>query len=371
LDVKLLHFSLACGLHSLYRVIKSIASQFDTSEKFKQISVSLNIMFSLGKINIDKAILLAPMEDVTDISFRLICRELGADVVYTEFVNSEGLVRSSGRTCSKLKIEEEERPVGIQIYGGNIESMAGAARIAEEEEPDLIDINAGCWVKNVVGLGAGSALLKDPPYMQKLVEEVVKSVSLPVTVKTRLGWDNNNIRILEVAKRLEDAGAKGLTIHCRTRAMGQKGDADWSWISAIKSAVKIPVVLNGNVLTALDVKKAFDETKADGVMIARGAIGNPWIFREAKEILSKGTISSEINEEVKINTCLKHLKYAVRIKGERRGVIEHRKFYSGYLKGLYNSSHVRQKLMSSNDYAAVEEVLLKYLDDLLNYKIAV
>lgn len=328
-------------------------------------------MFNVGKINIDKAVLLAPMEDVTDISFRLICKELGADVVYTEFVNSEGLIRYSDKTFSKLKILSEERPVGIQIYGGNIESMTGAAIIAEEENPDLIDINAGCWVKNVVGLGAGSALLKDPPYMQKLAEQVVKSISLPVTVKTRLGWDDSSIRILEVAKRLEDAGVKGLTIHCRTRAMGHKGDADWSWIPLIKSAVNIPVALNGNVLTAADVKKAFDETGADAVMIARGAIGNPWIFKEAKEILSNGIISSRINEELKIATCLKHLKYAIKIKGERCAVIEHRKFYSGYLKGLYNASQIRQELMSKLEYTQVEDILLKYSDDLLNYKLAV
>ncbi|MGE5806635.1 MAG: tRNA dihydrouridine synthase DusB [Ignavibacteria bacterium] len=328
-------------------------------------------MFNVGKINIDKAVMLAPMEDVTDISFRLVCRELGADVVFTEFVNSEGLVRSSDRTYRKLKIADEERPVGIQIYGGNIASMVGAAQIAEEENPDLIDINAGCWVKNVVGLGAGSALLKDPPFMQKLVEEVVKSVSLPITVKTRLGWDDKSIQILEVAKRLEDAGAKGLTIHCRTRAMGHKGEADWSWISSIKSAVKIPVTLNGNVLTAGDVKKAFDETGADAVMIARGAIGNPWIFKDAKEILSSGNAPQPIDEEIRINTCLKHLRYAVQIKGEKYGVIEHRKFYSGYLKGLYNASQIRQELMKRNSYASVEEVLLKYLEDLLNYKLAV
>ncbi|HVO75639.1 MAG TPA: tRNA dihydrouridine synthase DusB [Ignavibacteriaceae bacterium] len=328
-------------------------------------------MFTVGQIKKEKALLLAPMEDVTDISFRLICRELGADVVFTEFVNSEGLVRTSDRTFRKLKIVNEERPVAIQIYGGNIASMVGAAQIAEEENPDLIDINAGCWVKNVVGLGAGSALLKDPPYMQKLVEEVVKSVSLPVTVKTRLGWDDKSIQILEVAKRMEDAGAKSLTIHCRTRAMGHKGEADWTWIPAIKSAVKIPVVLNGNVLAAEDVKKAFDETGADAVMIARGAIGNPWIFKEAKEILSTGKILQPVNEEIRINTCLKHLKYAVQIKGEKYGVIEHRKFYSGYLKGLYNSSQIRQELMSKTEYNSVEYLLLKYLEDLLNYKLAV
>ena len=328
-------------------------------------------MFSIGKINIEKAILLAPMEDVTDVSFRLICRELGADVVYTEFVNSEGLVRESEKTHKKLEIAEEERPIGIQIYGSNIESMVGGARIAEAENPDLIDINAGCWVKNVVGHGAGSALLKDPPYMQKLVKEIVDSVSLPVSVKTRLGWDDNNIQILDVAKRLEDAGVQALTVHCRTRKMGHKGEAYWDWIPKIKEVVSIPVVLNGNVLSAHDVKRAFDETGADGVMIARGAIGNPWIFKEAKELLTKGFILSAVNEETKINTCLQHLKLAIKVKGERRAVIEHRKFYTGYLKGLFNVSKVRQTLMLETEYEPVEKILLDYLDQLLNYKLAV
>lgn len=328
-------------------------------------------MFSIGKINKEKAILLAPMEDVTDVSFRLICRELGADVVYTEFVNSEGLIRASEKTHKKLEIVEEERPVGIQIYGGNIESMVGGAKIAEAENPDLIDINAGCWVKNVVGNGAGSALLKDPPYMQKLVKEIVDSVSLPVSVKTRLGWDDNSIQILEVAKRLEDVGVRALTVHCRTRKMGHKGEVYWDWISKIKEIVSIPVVLNGNVLSAHDVKRAFDETGADGVMIARGAIGNPWIFKEAKELLTNGFISSTINEETKINTCLQHLKLAIKIKGERRAVIEHRKFYTGYLKGLYNVSKVRQVLMQETEYIPVEKILLDYLDELLNFKLAV
>lgn len=328
-------------------------------------------MFKIGKINIDKAILLAPMEDVTDISFRLICKELGADVVYTEFVNSEGLVRQSEKTHKKLEIVEEERPVGIQIYGANIESMVGGAKIAEAENPDLIDINAGCWVKNVVGHGAGSALLKDPPYMQKMVKEIINSVSHPVSVKTRLGWDNNSIQILEVAKRLEDVGVQALTVHCRTRKMGHKGKAQWDWIPKIKEVVSIPVVLNGNVLSAYDVKKAFDETGADGVMIARGAIGNPWIFKEAKELLTNGFISSTITEETKINTCLQHLKLAIKVKGERRAVIEHRKFYTGYLKGLHNVSKVRQALMQETEYNPVEKILLNYLDELLNYKLVI
>ncbi len=328
-------------------------------------------MFSVGKINIDKAILLAPMEDVTDISFRLVCKELGADVVYTEFVNSEGLVRANERTHKKLKIVEAERPVGIQIYGSNIESMVGAAKIAEAENPDIIDINAGCWVKNVVGCGAGSALLKDIPYLVELVKSVVDSVSLPVTVKTRIGWDNDSIKIVEVAKRLEDIGIKALTVHCRTRSMGHKGEADWSWIPKVKEAVSIPVVLNGNVMDASDVKKAFLETDADGVMIARGAIGNPWIFLESKEIMSKGYIQTRIDDEMKIKTCLRHLELAVDVKGERRAVIEHRKFYSGYLKGMHHASKIRNELMQYTEFNPVKDILLGYLEELkrLEYSI--
>lgn len=319
-------------------------------------------MFKIGNIELNKAILLAPMEDVTDISFRLVCRELGADIVYTEFVNSEGLVRSNQKTHDKLKIIEEERPVGIQIYGGNIQSMVGAAKIAEAENPDLIDINAGCWVKNVVGCGAGSALLKDPSYMQQLVREVVNSTSQPVTVKTRLGWDDNSIQILEVARRMEEAGAVALTVHCRTRKAGHSGDADWSWIPRIKEVVSFPVILNGNVLTAQDVKKAFDETGADGVMIARGAIGNPWIFKEAKELLSTGSITTVVDEEMRIRTCLKHLKLAVKVKGEKRGVLEHRKFYAGYQRGMYGAARIRSELMKLTEYTPVEDALLKYLE---------
>ena len=321
-------------------------------------------MLKIGNIEIQNAILLAPMEDVTDISFRLVCRKLGADIVYTEFVNSEGLVRANKKTHEKLKIIEEERPVGIQIYGANIKSMVGAAKIAEAENPDLIDINAGCWVKNVVGCGAGSALLKDPPYMQQLVKAVVDSTSLPVTVKTRLGWDNSSIQILEVAKRMENAGAVALTVHCRTRNAAHNGDADWSWIPRIKEVVNIPVILNGNVLTAYDVKRAFDETGADGIMIARGAIGNPWIFTEAKELLSTGHISTIVDEEMRIKTCLKHLKLAVKVKGERRGILEHRKFYAGYQRGMYGAARIRSELMKLAEYNPVEDALLAYLASL-------
>lgn len=328
-------------------------------------------MFSVGNIKISNAILLAPMEDVTDLSFRMICKKLGADMVYTEFVNSEGLVRASDKTHAKLKISDDERPVGIQIYGGNIESMIGGAKIAEAENPELIDINAGCWVKDVVNCGAGSALLKDPPYLQRLVKEVVNAVSIPVTVKTRLGWDENNIQILDVARRIEDAGAKAITIHCRTRSMGNRGDVDWSWIPKVKNIVNIPVVLNGNVLTPQDVKKAFDETGADAVMIARGALGNPWIFKEAKELLQNGSISSEVNFQERIKVCLDHLHLSISLKGERRAVIEHRKFYTGYLKGMHNASKIRTELMLTNELNTIEDILSNYLEKLLSQDIIV
>ncbi|HKI77288.1 MAG TPA: tRNA dihydrouridine synthase DusB [Ignavibacteriaceae bacterium] len=328
-------------------------------------------MFKVGKIEKEKALLLAPMEDVTDISFRLICRELGADVVYTEFVNSEGLVRKTEKTHKKLEIIEEERPVGIQIYGSGIESMVGAAKIAEEKNPDVIDINAGCWVKGVFGQGAGAGLLKDPAYMQKLVKEVIDNVSIPVTVKTRLGVDSKSIKILEVAKRLEDVGVQALTVHCRTRVMGHKGEADWEWIPRIKEVVKMPIGLNGNVMSAHDVKKAFEDTNADAVMIARGAIGNPWIFKEAKELMTTGNISTVIDEEMRIKTCLRHLELAINVKGKRRAILEHRKFYTGYLKGLHNVSEIRKALMVPTEYKEIEDILMNYLEYLTNFNIAV
>ncbi len=323
-------------------------------------------MFTINKIRIDKALLLAPMEDVTGIAFRRLCKELGADVVYTEFVNSDGLIRSNKKTEKKLEITDQERPVGIQIYGGNLEPMIEAAKIAESKNPELIDINAGCWVKKIAGRGAGAGLLKDPPYMQKMVEEIVKVVKLPVSVKTRIGWDLESINILEVAKRIEDAGAASITIHCRTRSQGHSGEPDWMWIPKIKEVVSIPIVLNGGIYTANDVKRAFDETNADAVMIARGAIDHPWIFREAKEIFTQGVIQNVLTNEERIYTALKHLKYEMEIS--ERAVIPFRKYYSGYLKGLKNSHKIRQELMKYEEYAPIENILLKYLDELKNYE---
>lgn len=321
-------------------------------------------MLKIGNIEIKNALLLAPMEDVTDISFRLICRQLGADIVYTEFVNSEGLVRKSVKTHKKLEIVEDERPVGIQIYGASIASMVGAAKIAEEKNPDIIDINAGCWVKGVVGCGAGAGLLKNPDYLQQLVKAVVNSVSIPVTVKTRIGWDPDSIHILDIAKRLEDVGVKAITIHCRTRSQAHNGVADWSWIPKIKEVVSIPVVLNGGILTADDAKRAFSETNADAVMIARGAIGNPWIFAETKALLSDADKKYVIDYKNRIRVAIEHLRVAVKVKGEKRAVLEHRKFYTGYLKSLYNASKIRNQLMSVIEFDPVEEMLLRYENEL-------
>ena len=322
-------------------------------------------MFKIDNIEIEKPLLLAPMEDVTGLGFRKLCKELGADIVYTEFVNSDGLIRNNKKTAKKMDIREEERPVGIQIYGSEIDSMVEAAKMAEEMNPDVIDINAGCWVKKVVKRGAGSGLLKDPDYMEAMVAAIVSAVKIPVTVKTRIGWDADSIMICDIAKRLENVGAKQLTIHCRHSRQGHSGEPDWSYIPKIKEVVKIPVALNGGVFTAEDAKRAFDETGADGVMIARGAINHPWIFKEARHLIKTGQKLPELTAEDRIFTALKHLKYEIEFKEvERQAVIPFRKYYTGYLKGLYGSSKVRQELMKYIEYAPIEEILLNYLEEL-------
>jgi tRNA-dihydrouridine synthase B len=300
------------------------------------------------------------MEDVTDISFRLVCRRLGADIVYTEFVNSEGLVRDSVKTKNKLLFLNEERPFGIQIYGGEEGSMERAASIAEGYDPDLIDINCGCWVKDVAHRGAGAGLLKDLPRMERIVTNVVKRVKLPVTVKTRLGWDAESIRIVDVARMIEQTGARALTIHCRTRSQGHKGEPDFSWIPQVKAVVSIPILVNGSLDSAEKIKGAFDETGCDGVMIGRAAIDNPWIFEQAKHFLEWGEQLPPPTLQERIRVLLDHLRLSIEHKGERRGIIEFRKHYAGYLRDLPNASKVRQELMQYTELPPIVDRILRF-----------
>ncbi len=316
-------------------------------------------MFNLSNIHFNKPLLLAPMEDITNSAFRLICKELGADIVYTEFVNADGLTRNSKKTREKMNFDEIERPIGIQIYGGEIQPMVESAKIAESLNPTVIDINAGCWVKKVANRGAGAGLLKDPVYMEKMVREIVNSVETPVSVKTRLGWDDDSIQICDVAKRIQDAGAKLLTIHCRTRVQGHSGVATWFWVDKIKEVVEIPVILNGGIMDSSDLMRAISETNADGFMIARGAIGQPWIFKEGQEILKYGKINTKFTHNEIIEIALKHLRYEIALKGER-AAIPFRKFYSGYLKGFFGASKIRQKLMTLTEYSQIEDTFLDY-----------
>jgi tRNA-dihydrouridine synthase B len=314
----------------------------------------------IGSIDINQPLSLAPMEDVTELPFRLICRRLGADLVYTEFTASEALIREVPKALHKIEICEEERPVAIQIFGGRPEAMEGAAQVVERFKPDFIDINCGCWVKNHVARNEGAGLLRDLPLFEKIVKSTVKSTKLPVTVKTRLGWDSQSIVITDVAKMVEQAGAKALTLHCRTRDQAHNGFADWAWLEKIKKTISIPLFGNGDVTTPEDVK-AMLETGCDGVMIGRGAIANPWIFKQAKHFLKTGEHLPEISMEERIQTCLDHLRLNVQYKDERYGVQTFRKHYSGYLKGLPNISEVRSELMTYTQLEQVELKLQTYL----------
>lgn len=315
------------------------------------------------KIDIVNAVLLAPMEDITEPPFRLICKRFGADVVYSEFISSEALHRKVTKSLQKIEFSENERPIGIQIFGANDEPMVESARLIESYNPDFIDINYGCWVKNVVKNNAGAGMLKQPERMVELTHKVVQSVSLPVTVKTRLGWDRNSIIIEDIARRLEDAGISALAVHCRTRADAHNSQADWSWIPRIKKVVSIPVILNGDVKTPEDVRKAFEETECDGVMIGRSAIGNPFIFSKTKTYLRTGILPPQPTLEERIKVCLEHLRLNIEYKGYRSGIIEFRKFYSGYLKGTPNISSIRRRIVTSDSYDEIETTLNKFLEE--------
>lgn len=300
----------------------------------------------LGKIELQNPVALAPMEDVTDLGFRMICREFGADIVYTEFISSEGLIRSARKSTQKLVIDDKERPVGIQIFGGDPKVMAEAAKMAEGVGPDFIDINAGCWVPKVAQRGAGAGLLKDMLQMRAIVHAVKNAVSVPVTLKTRLGWDSNSITIFEVAKICAEEGLSALTIHARTRDQRHDGEANWDWIRRTKEVAELPIIGNGDILNAQDALDMFSYTGADGIMIARGAVANPWIFREIKAAMNGQPLPGPVSMEERVRTCLRHIEMEIELKGEHRGLLEFRKYYHGYFHGVRNGSALRSKVVT-------------------------
>ncbi|GAB4464628.1 MAG: tRNA dihydrouridine synthase DusB [Thermoflexibacter sp.] len=307
----------------------------------------------------DFPLLLAPMEDVSDPPFRAVCKENGVDLMYTEFISAEGLIRDAAKSIQKLDIFEYERPIGIQIFGDKVEVMREAAAIADATNPELVDINYGCPVKNVACKGAGAGLLKDLPKMQKITEEIVKICKRPVTVKTRLGWDDNSINIHEAVKRLQDVGVQAITIHARTRSQMYKGTADWRWIAEIKERadIHIPIFGNGDIDSpekALEYKNKYG---VDGMMIGRAAIGYPWIFREVKHFFQTGEKLPPPTFQERIETCKKHLDFSVRWKGEKLGIFEMRRHYTSYFKNLPDFKPFRTRLVEAPTYSQVLEIL--------------
>ncbi len=321
----------------------------------------------IGSIEADNPIFLAPMEGITDLPFRRICREMGADIVFSEFIASEALIRDAKKSFFKMLLCEEERPVAIQIFGNNPKSMAEAAKIVENEGADICDLNFGCWVRKVVSHNNGAALLKSPELMLEITQSVVDAVKIPVTVKTRLGWDKNSIIIEELAPKLEATGIKMLSLHCRTRDMGMSGAADWSYINKVKEKINIPLCLNGDVRTAEDAKRAFSKTNADAIMVGRASVGNPFLYKQIREYLDYGKAAGQPTVKERIDTCLRHLDLSIIHNGFPKGLFEFRKHYSGYLKGLYNASNIRQKLVVSDSIEEIKFMLYEYLKFVEDY----
>ncbi len=328
----------------------------------------------IGPIDLGlRPLFLAPMEDVSDPPFRIICKRYGADMLYTEFISSGGLVYGAEGSVKKLEFYEEERPVGIQIFGGDLEQIREAARIADAQGPDVIDINFGCPVKKVVCKDGGAGILRDLPKMEELTAAVIEQATRPVTVKTRLGWNDESIRILEVARMMEEVGVKALAVHARTRAQMYRGEARWEWLKQIKEAGvrDIPLIGNGDATTPEKIKAMFDETGVDGAMVGRGAIGNPWIFREAKSFMETGEIPPPPSWEERISVVAEHLTLKCAWLGERKGVLEMRRMYGGYFKGHRSASQLRMRLMEHKGQESAMELLMNWRFQDENVRVAV
>ena len=317
-------------------------------------------MVKIGNIELGEfPLLLAPMEDVSDPPFRAVCKAGGADLMYTEFISSEGLIRHAAKSRQKLDIFEYERPIGIQLFGGDIDNMVGSAEIATAASPDLIDINYGCPVKAVACRGAGAALLQDIPKMVKMTEAIVKCTHLPVTVKTRLGWDDRTKNVTEVAERLQDIGIKALTVHGRTRVQMYKGEADWTLIAAIKNnpRMNIPIFGNGDIDSPQKTSEYKKQFGVDGIMVGRAAVGAPWVFSEIKHFMKTGKLLPPPDVTERVRVCREHFNFSIRWKGDRLGVFEMRRHYSNYFKGLPDFKPYRTRLVEANTEGEVHAVL--------------
>lgn len=321
----------------------------------------------------DFPLLLAPMEDVSDPPFRALCKKHGADLMYTEFISSEGLIRDAVKSVQKLDIFEYERPVGIQIFGYDIESMKRATELTEQANPDIIDINYGCPVKKVACKGAGAGILQDIPKMVEMTKQIVKSTSLPVTVKTRLGWDENSKYIVEVAERLQDVGIEGLSIHGRTRKQMYKGEADWSLIAEVKNnpRMKIPIFGNGDIDTPQKAVEYKTKYGVDGIMIGRAAIGNPWIFNEVKHFQKTGELLAKPSILDRVNATMEHFEMSIKWKGEILGIAEMKRHYTNYFKGISHFKKTRMKLVTSFDIEEIRSILQEIKENADSYEVII